>query len=290
VNTAAVEFGLGGGRFRVEGSSVRVALAGAPCPMRLDDEPIAHHRSFVLRAGSELSIDQPRVGVFATLALAGGITAAPVMGSVSLHLRASLGGIDGRPLREGDRLELDPPAVSGETEWCLDTVPIEGDRPIRTLLGPQQEHFTSAGIETLLSAGFTVSIRADRMGYLLDGPEIEHGDKGFNIVSDGTVAGAIQVPGSGRPIVLLADRQTTGGYPKIATVISADLRRLAQRRPGESVRFEVISLDEAVGLARDRAAAIRGLPTLLKPAMDTADRLLGANLAGEAVDALDAWD
>lgn len=283
----AIEFGLSGGRFRVEGGAVRVALAGAPCPMRLDGEPVAHHQSLVLREGSELAIDRPREGMFATVALAGGIAVEPAMGSVSLHLRAALGGLDGRPLRDGDRLTFAPPTFSGEPERCLDPVPIECDRPIRILLGPQQDRFTTVGIETLLRAAFTVSNRADRMGYQLDGPAIEHGEAGFNIVSDGTVAGSIQVPGSGRPIVLLADRQTTGGYPKIATVISADLRRLAQRRPGETVRFESISLDAAVKLARERAALIAALPTLRKPVAGEAERLLGANLAGEAVDAFD---
>lgn len=281
----AIEFGLGGGRFGVEGGPVRLALAGAPCPMRRDGEPVTHHRSLVLREGSELSIDRPREGVFATLALAGGIAVAGVMGSVSLHFRAALGGLDGRPLRAGDRLPLHPPPLSGETERCLDPVPLDRDRPIRILLGPQEDRFTKAGLDTLLNAAFTVSNGADRMGYQLDGAEIEHGRDGFNIVSDGTVAGSIQVPGSGRPIVLLADRQTTGGYPKIATVVSADLRRLAQRRPGETVRFEAVSLDVAVRLARERAAVIAALPTLPKPVAGEADRLLGANLAGNAVDA-----
>ncbi|GEP00300.1 5-oxoprolinase subunit C family protein [Methylobacterium haplocladii] len=289
-DASAIEFGLGGGRFRIEGGAVRLALAGAPCPIRLDGEPVAHHRSLVLREGSELSIDRPREGVFATLALAGGIAVEPVLSSASLHLRAALGGLDGRPLHEGDRLPLAPPPLSGEPECCLDPVPIERDRPIRVVLGPQADRFTEAGIDTLLNAAFTVSNRADRMGYQLDGPEIAHGLGGFNIVSDGTVAGAIQVPGSGRPIVLLADRQTTGGYPKIATVISADLRRLAQRRPGETVRFESIPLREAVRQARERAAAIAELPTRARLVADAPDRLLGANLAGNAVDAFDERD
>ncbi len=287
VDAPAIEFGLGGGRFRAEGGPVRLALAGAPCPMSLDGEPLAHHRSFVLREGSELRIDRPREGVFATLALAGGITVAPAMGSLSLHFRAALGGVDGRPLRAGDRLLLAAPPLSGEADRCLDPVPIVRDRPIRVVLGPQADRFTEAGLHTLLNAAFSVSNRADRMGYQLDGPAIEHGAGGFNIVSDGTVAGAIQVPGDGRPIVLLADRQTTGGYPKIATVVSADLRRLAQRRPGDFVRFESIALEAAVRLARERAAAIAALPTQLRPVADMADRLLGANLAGDAMDAFD---
>ncbi|GLS42271.1 biotin-dependent carboxyltransferase family protein [Methylobacterium brachythecii] len=290
IDAPAIEFGLGGGRFRVEGGPLRLALAGAPCPVTLDGDPIAHHRSFVLREGAELRIERPRAGVFATLALAGVVTLAPAMGSVSLHRRAILGGLDGRPLREGDRLGLAPSSIGGEADRAVEPVAIDRDQPIRVVLGPQQDRFTTRGIETLLDSGFTVSNQADRMGYQLDGPRIEHGETGFDIVSDGTVAGSIQVPGSGRPIVLLADRQTTGGYPKIATVASADLRHLAQRRPGDAVRFVSVSLEEAVRLARQRAAEIAALPTLLAPILDAADRLRVANLAGDAVDALGGED
>ncbi|GEP08805.1 biotin-dependent carboxyltransferase family protein [Methylobacterium gnaphalii] len=285
IDAPAIEFGLSGGRFRVEGGSVRLALAGARCPITLDGEQIGHHRSVVLREGAQLRIDRPRDGVFTTLALAGGIVLPPSMGSVSLHRRAALGGLNGRPLREGDRLALAPPPVSGEADHMLDPVAIDRDQPIRVVLGPQEGRFTASGIETLLGSIFTVSTQADRMGYQLDGPRIKHGKMGADIVSDGTVAGSIQVPGSGRPIVLLADRQTTGGYPKIATVVSADLRRLAQRQPGNPVRFASVPLEEAVRLARERAVEIAALPALRAPLLDAADRLRLANLAGNAVDA-----
>ncbi|MCE4223758.1 biotin-dependent carboxyltransferase [Methylobacterium sp. C25] len=284
----AIEFGLCGGRFRVEGGSLRLALAGAPCPVSLDGELVAHHRSFVLREGAELRIERPRTGVFATLALAGSMALTPEMGSVSLHRRAALGGFDGRPLRDGDRISLTPQPISGEADRALEPVAIDRERQIRVVLGPQQDRFTMRGVKTLLGSGFTVSNQADRMGYQLDGPPIEHGEAGFNIVSDGTVAGSIQVPGSCRPIVLLADRQTTGGYPKIATVASADLRHLGQRRPGDAVRFAAISLEEAVHLARERAAEVAALPSHLTPFLDAADRLGAANLAGDAVDAFAA--
>lgn len=284
---AAIELALSGGRFRVEGGSVRLALVGAPCSLAVDGEPIAHHATFVLREGSELRVERPREGVYAYLAIAGGVAVEPVMGSVSLHMRAALGAMDGRPLQDDQRLPLHAAAPAGEPERMLDPNPLDRAAPVRVVLGPQADAFTQAGIATLFGETFAVSNRADRMGYQLDGPAIEHGAAGFNIVSDGTVAGSIQVPGSGRPIVLLVDRQTTGGYPKIATVISADLRRIAQRRPGEAVRFAPVPLDEAVRLARERAAAIVGLPNRLRPAADPLDRLLAANLAGEAVDALE---
>ena len=128
------------------------------------------------------------------------------------------------------------------------------------------------------------------MGYRLTGPKIAHA-RGFNIVSDGIVTGSVQVPGSGEPIVMMADRQTTGGYPKLATVISADLRLVAQRRSGEAIRFAAVSIEEAQALARERAEAIRLLPAAARPlgaGLPATEALLGLNLAGEAVDAFAA--
>ncbi|MBA9069744.1 biotin-dependent carboxylase-like uncharacterized protein [Methylobacterium sp. RAS18] len=289
-DAAALELGLAASSLRVEGGAVRLALAGAPSGLRLDGEPLAAHRSFVLREGSALTVERPREGVFAYLAAAGGFPVRSVMGSRALHQRAALGGLDGRACREGDRLPLAAPASPYEADRSLDPIPLERDAPIRVVLGPQDDLFSQAGLATFLAETFTVSNRADRMGYQLDGPEIAHGAGGFNIVSDATVAGSVQVPGSGRPIVLLADRQTTGGYPKIATVISADLRRLAQRRPGEPVRFAAVDLATATQLAREAAARIAALGSRLRPVEGEAERLMAANLAGAAVDALRAED
>ena len=111
---------------------------------------------------------------------------------------------------------------------------------MRVVLGPQDDHFTPAGLRTLLESTYTVSHASDRMGMRLEGPTLEHSAKGYNIVSDGIAPGSIQVPGNGLPIVLLADRQTTGGYPKIATVISADLPALGRMTPGAKIAFEAV--------------------------------------------------
>lgn len=140
------------------------------------------------------------------------------------------------------------------------------------ILGPQAAYFDAAQIEAFLSTTWTVSNRSDRMAYLLEGPQITHA-KGFNIVSDGTAAGSIQVPGEGRPIVLMADRPPTGGYPKIATVIDADLGKLAQLRPGQEFRFALTTIEEAVaGRRRDvetltAAVQLKALPRLLRGEM-----------------------
>ena len=283
----AVEFGLGGGRFLVEAGCGRFAVAGALCGIRLDGAPLAGHCSFHLAEGADLILDPPREGIFVYLAVAGGFCGTPILGSVSLHQRAGLGGIAGRGFQASDTIDWAGGTDSGDV--TLDAVPIGDDDPIRVVLGPQADRFTQDGLATLLNAAFTVSHRADRMGYQLDGPAIAHGPGGYNIVSDATVAGSVQVPGSGRPIVLMADRQTTGGYPKIATVVSADLRRLAQRRPGAIVRFAAVDLDTARDLARRRAAAIADLPARLRRLSGIdAERLMQANLAGQAVDALAA--
>lgn len=284
-DAAAIELGLASATLRVEGGPVRLALAGACGPLHCDGEPLADHRAFLLREGAALTLGRPRAGMFATLAVAGSFSLRPVLGSVALHRRAALGGLDGRPLREGDRLPIAGPAPAGEADSCLDPVPLESDRPIRVVLGPQDDLFPPEGLATFLQGTFTVSGQADRMGYGLDGPAIAHGEGGFNIVSDATVTGSVQVPGSGRPIVLMADRQTTGGYPKIATVISSDIRRIAQRRPGESVRFEAVDLATARQLAQARAAALDALSRNLRPVEGEAERLMAANLAGAAVDA-----
>ncbi|WP_348645218.1 biotin-dependent carboxyltransferase family protein [Methylobacterium sp. BTF04] len=285
--TLAIEFGLGGGILRAEGGPIRVGIAGAPCVLRVDGTNMPCHRSFVLPDSADLTVAPPREGMFAYLAVAGGFAVSAILGSAALHRRAGLGGLDGRALRRGDILDLAASDRAWDPDRGIAPLSLDLAEPIRMLLGPQADHFSEAGLATFLGAAFSVSHRADRMGYQLDGPTIAHGPQGYNIVSDATVDGSIQVPGSGLPIILMADRQTTGGYPKIATVVSADLRRVAQRRPGDTIRFAAVSLDRALELARERAARIAGLARRLQDiAQFDADRLAGANLAGEATDAL----
>jgi 5-oxoprolinase (ATP-hydrolysing) subunit C len=286
----AVEFMLLGGSFLVEGGPVRLAVAGAPCAITLDGLPIAHSMTFLARPGQVLTLGPMQVGVYAYLAVAGGIDLPLQLGSLSLHQRAALGGFEGRTLQEGDRIPLRLAELPEAPLLALDALTLDRDAAIRVVLGPQDDHFTAAGIESFLSAAFTVSLEADRMGYRLNGPKVEH-STGFNIVSDGIATGSVQVPGSGEPIIMLADRQTTGGYPKIATVISADLRIVAQRRPGEVIRFRVIAMDHAQRQARDRAGEIAALATRARPVrggLPSPEELLTLNLAGAAVDALAA--
>ncbi len=285
-DAAGIEFMLLGGTFTLDGGSARVAVAGAPCAVRLDGASLGPMTSLTMHAGQSLAVGAAQAGVYAYLAVAGGILLEPQLGSLSLHARAGIGGFAGRPLRAGDRLPLRAAEAPPGAERALDPLFLEPDAPIRVVLGPQDDYFTDAGIETFLSQTYRVSPQADRMGYRLSGPKIEHaGD--YNIVSDGIVAGSVQVPGSGEPIVMMADCQTTGGYPKIATVISADLRVMAQRRPGSPVRFQAVSIEEAQRLARERARLLADLRPRPRGALPSTEDLFGLNLAGAVVDACD---
>ena len=157
--------------------------------------------------------------------------------------------------------------------------------PLRVVLGPQDDHFTAAAIASFLAASWIVTTAADRMAYALDGPSLAHA-RDFNIVSDGVALGAIQVAGDGKPIVLMADRQPTGGYPKIAHVIRADIGRLAQLRPGQPCRFAAETVEAARRALDARDAALAEVPHHLSPLRrtPTADRLSISNLIGGVTD------
>jgi 5-oxoprolinase (ATP-hydrolysing) subunit C len=288
-DVAAIEFMLVGGAFALDQGSARVAVAGAPCPLQLDSEPVGVMRSLTIRAGQTLTVGAAQSGVYAYLAVAGGFAVEPQLGSLSLHARARIGGFGGRPLRADDRLPLRLAEAPRRDELAFDSLPLAADAPVRVVLGPQDDYFTAAGVETFLSAAYLVSPEADRMGYRLTGQRIEPA-LGYNIVSDGIATGSVQVPGTGEPIVMMADRQTTGGYPKIATVITADLRVIAQRRPGASVRFQSLDIVEAQRLVREAAEFLATLPSRARPrpgGLPDNEALLGVNLAGSAVDALE---
>ncbi|MBP2299300.1 biotin-dependent carboxyltransferase family protein [Azospirillum picis] len=286
----AVEFTLAGDCITVEGGTVRIAVA-ADAEVAVDGEPAPSWTSLRLRDGQTLRIGALRSGMRGYWAVEGGIAAQPVLGSVSTHIRSRMGGLDGGPLKAGDRLplRLDQAPDRGEHRLDPSLLPRRSGT-LRVMLGPQQDYFTAAGIEAFLSEDYAVSHEADRMGCRLDGPTIEHA-RGFNITSDGIPLGAVQVPGTGRPIVLLADRQTTGGYPKIACVVGPDLATLSQMRPGDRVRFAAVGPEEAWRIRAAQREAFDALPGLLQSAgafalYDSA-RLLGFNLIGGAVT---GWD
>ena len=245
---AAIEFTLAGGSYRVEADVCRVAVAGGDFPVSINDIPASSHACHTLGRGDRIAIGHATTGARGYLAVAGGFDLPEDLGSRSTHIRSALGGLNGEGLSAGARISLRAPGALDGPDLSLPfALWPHGEGSIRVVLGPQDYLFKQAGIETLLSSEYKVSPKSDRMGCRLDGPVVEHaGD--FNIVSDGIARGSIQIVGDGQPIVLLADRQTTGGYAKIATIISADLPLFAQRRPGQSVRFEAISITEAENL------------------------------------------
>ena len=260
VGTPALEILMLGPTLRVKAASVRVALAG--CSAEIE---IGGHGSKRVRSGQSVRLVRDdifrvrslRDSFCAYIAIEAGPDVAPILGSVSTYARGMIGGFQGRRLQQGDALPLRLDSVETRDERSM-TKPFDSgfDQPIRVILGPQADYFTNNGIQTLLSSNFKVSHLSDRMGYRLDGPAIEH-SKGYNIVSDGIVSGSIQVPGSGKPIVLMVDNPTTGGYPKIATVISADIPVIARRTPGRTVRFTGVKVNEAQLLREQQEQAIQ---------------------------------
>lgn len=234
---------------RVRTSPVRVALTGrigALC-LRADGSRSAlpAWQSATLHAGDALQLGLAESGC-AYLAIAGGVDIAPAFGSRSSDWRAGLTGVLGRALQPGDRLPCASAADGDGREWRSRSPWETSTGPVRVVLGPQDDHFPPATIDTFLGHDWQATAAQDRMGLRLQGPVLAHTHPGAaDIVSDGVTPGAIQVPANGQPIVLLADGQTVGGYPKIATVISADLPRLAHLRPGSTVRFAAVSLAQA---------------------------------------------
>jgi antagonist of KipI len=221
----------------VTGAAFELAAGGRPVPM---DEP------FLVPAGSRLRFGQRTRGARAYVAVSGGIDVPPLLGSRATHVTSVMGGFDGRPLRRGDRLPL---GQRRETRTPAAPPPIasvaEGPATVRVLPGPQLDAFAPGALDLLQSEAYIVGNQSDRMGFRLEGPTLVH-SRGSEIISDATPHGSLQVPGSGQPILLMADRQTTGGYPKIATVITADLGVAGQLAPGDALRFVICSMPDAL--------------------------------------------
>ena len=293
----ALEFFLAGPTLQAVDAPVQLGLAGdfAVTLQRGGERTaLASWRSITLQPGESLRVGQLRSGRIGYVAAAG-LAVPLVLGSAATYTRARLGGVAGRALATGDRLTVAalPPVPPGSTapERVLPHPPAIDDGPIRVVPGPQDDHFDAAAWAAFLGATYRVSRDADRMGVRLEGapPLLHRPDKGAEIVSDAAVPGSIQVPGNGMPIVLLADGQTVGGYPKIATVASADLARLASTPVGAPLRFAAITVAEAEALARTHEAAIRShlaavTPLTLVDGIDLG-ALYGSNLVSAMIDA-----
>lgn len=218
------------------GADMQPVLNGRPCPM---------YQAVAVRAGDLLKLGAARTGCRTYIAFAGGLDVPLVMGSRATALQNRVGGFQGRKLAKGDAVGFRAPNPALPLPRTA-PIPVHGGHEvtIRVVLGPQDDAFTREGMETFLGRPYTVSKDFDRMGCRLEGPVIEHKTDG-NIISDGMVTGAIQVPTAGQPIIMLAERQTVGGYTKIATVISADLPLVGQCKTGDTIRFQAVSMEEA---------------------------------------------
>jgi antagonist of KipI len=239
-----------------------IGVAGAEFELTVNGRAVAANTAFAVSAGSHLQFGRRLRGTRAYVAIEGGIGVTPVLGSRATHLASRMGGLDGRSLEAGDRLPLGDPGSRLHSRGKVGVLPRSGDvrvvpdghARVRVLPGPQADHFTNEALRALQAAPYAVGLLSDRMGFRLEGARLKH-SRGADIISDATPMGAVQVPASGLPILLMADRQTTGGYAKIATVITADLDLAGQLRPGDTISFAVCSPGEAVGalIARERA-------------------------------------
>jgi len=251
---AGLECTVMGPRFEVE-TACAIAVTGAEMPVTVNGAEAPAWTTVLLRPGDVVKLGTARAGVRAYVALSGGIDVPLVLGSRATYLRGRLGGLGGRALRRDDRITLFPapsPPIRRGSPTAI--VHLGAPPEIRVVLGPQADRFTADGIATFLGGEYEMLPQSDRMGARLKGPRIAHA-RGHDIISDGIALGSIQVPGDGQPIALLVDRQSTGGYTKVATICSFDIGRLGQVKPGQRLRFRAIDLAEAHRLLRDWHAA-----------------------------------
>lgn len=254
-NAAGLECTLIGPRLAFTDERL-IAITGADMAPLLNGAPAPTWEGLPVRAGDVLRLGPARSGVRAYVAVAGGIDTPPVLGSRATYVRGRLGGVEGRALRRGDRVPLGPPTLARPRRVPPERAPAYGGEPeVAVVLGPQDDRFTARGIAALFEAPYEMSPQNDRMGARLRGPFIEH-TRGHDIISDGVALGGIQVVGDGQPIVLLADRQSTGGYTKIGTVCSFDIGRIAQTRPGGRIRFRRVTVAEAHAMLRQSRRAL----------------------------------
>ncbi|MEC7048721.1 MAG: biotin-dependent carboxyltransferase family protein [Pseudomonadota bacterium] len=283
--TGALEIRMLGPTLEVTAESVTVALAGTGAGIEVmspEREMISACRSVTFRKGQVFRIGAIGDSAVCYLAVHGGFDLPDVYGSQSTCMSAGFGGFHGRILEKGDCLPLRKAAAESVSQRILRRPPEPDSSPvIRVIAGPQDDYFSAAGIETFFGTGYTVSQAVNRMGMRLEGAAVAH-EKGFNIASDGIVRGAIQVPGNGLPIILMADCQTTGGYPKIATVISTDMPKLGRMMPGADIRFEAVSVEEAEAVARDhherKAALVDSIETFSGSVQQLEHLLMTQNL------------
>ncbi len=244
---AVIEFTISGPTLYFTSDTV-ICITGGDFDPKINGESIPMYTAVKVQKGDELEMGFCRSGTWGYIAFAGGLDVPVVMGSRSTDIKCKLGGLEGRQIKDGDEIHF---------LTNVKSLPLMNERKIerpdygadvvelRVTMGPQDDHFTDEGIRTFLESEYTVTSQCDRMGYRLEGKAIEHNELGADIISDGIAKGAIQVPSSGQPIIMMSDRQTLGGYTKIANVISVDLSKIAQCKYPQKVKFVKVSVEEA---------------------------------------------
>ncbi|MCA1059834.1 biotin-dependent carboxyltransferase family protein [Rossellomorea aquimaris] len=277
VDEAVLEITLMGPVLEFEETTL-ISICGGDLTPTIDGKPVPLRRSLLVKAGSILKFGSCTNGCRSYLAVAGGFNVETVMNSRSTYVRAGIGGVKGRPLKAGDTLQ--PGTVSEESanmveyllpyvensnfteiDWSISSEFISSyhqKKAIRVIPGTEFDLFTEESREQFFNKPFKVSSQSDRMGYRLEGPSL-HLEEEFDLISEAVVFGTIQVPSDGKPIILLADRQTTGGYPRMGYIASVDLPLIAQTKPGEEVTFTLVSHEEAQELYIDRERQLNHL-------------------------------
>lgn len=235
-----------------------VAVCGADMGGSINNTPLEPYTAHAVKADDLLEFGSLQRGCRAYIAFSGGLDVPEVMGSRATCLPAAVGGHHGRPLQAGDIIPM------GESRHSIPRIiipelltPVGNDgMPFRIIPGPEVNYLASAGVVSLLTSTYTVSEQSNRMGYRLEGQQVMLSKPGGNIISCGIAPGTMQITGSGQPIILMADRQTTGGYARVAVVASVDMSRLAQLRPGDTLRFEEVSIGQAQKLLLQRKALL----------------------------------
>jgi len=254
--TAALEMTLVGGAFTFEAPAL-IALTGADFGASIDRVPLPTWSSMEVQKGQTVALGPSRSGARAYLCIRGGIAVEPFLGSASTHVLSGLGGFQGRALRKGDRLEIGAASPLFRQSRLAPKMleRLQPRKVIRVTDGPQSEWFANSAWKIFCEGAFRVAEQSNRMGIRFEGPPIFL-DSSREMITEGVSLGAVQVPPSGQPIILFVEQQTTGGYPKIANVISADGHSLGQLRPRDSIRFERIEMSAARSLLKEQEALL----------------------------------
>lgn len=250
---ACLETTLMGPELEFTGDAI-IAVTGGNLTPKINDESINMWCTIRVSKGDVLSFGAVKSGCRSYIAVSGGMDVPIVMGSKSTYTRGKIGGVEGRILKSGDEIKIVQPGINlsvGPLSLPSKFIPEYNSQIIaRVVLGPQDDHFTQEGLNTFLSSKYQITNDSDRMGYRLTGPKITH-NNGPDIISDGIVMGSIQVPGHGSPIIMMADRQTVGGYTKIATIITPDINSIGQLKPGDIIKFAAIDIKKAHDIYKD---------------------------------------